>query len=61
MIKKIKLLVFVLGLFMSLNAFAQLPKARELAKRMHVGVNLGNTFEAICDEDAWGGGNPLKN
>lgn len=56
MIKKIKLLVFVTGLFMSLNAFAQLPTAPELAKRMHVGVNLGNTFEAICDENAWGGG-----
>lgn len=56
MMKKIKLLVFVTGLFMSLNTFAQLPTAPELAKRMHVGVNLGNTFEAICDEDAWGGG-----
>lgn len=56
MIKKIKLLVFVTGLFMSLNAFAQLPTAPELAKRMHVGVNLGNTLEAICDENAWGAG-----
>lgn len=56
MIKKIKLLVFVTGLFVSLNAFAQLPTAPELAKRMHVGLNLGNTFEAICSENAWGGG-----
>ncbi len=56
MIKKIKLLVFVTGLFMSLNTFAQLPTAPELAKRMHVGVNLGNTLEAICDENAWGAG-----
>ncbi|MFI0431466.1 cellulase family glycosylhydrolase [Mariniflexile sp. HMF6888] len=56
MIIKIKSLVFVAGLFMSLNVVAQLPTATKLAKRMHVGVNLGNTFEAICDEDAWGGG-----
>lgn len=56
MIKKIKLLVFVTGLFMSLNTFAQLPTAPKLAKRMHVGVNLGNTLEAICDENAWGAG-----
>lgn len=56
MIKKIKLLVFVTGLFMSLNTFAQLPTAPELAKRMHVGWNLGNTLEAICDESAWGAG-----
>ena len=56
MLKKIKSLVFVVALFMGFNAFAQLPTAPTLAKRMHVGVNLGNTFEAICDEDAWGGG-----
>ncbi|KQB43726.1 Endoglucanase [Flavobacterium daejeonense] len=56
MINKIKLLVFVTGLFTSLNTFAQLPTAPELAKRMHVGLNLGNTFEAVCDESAWGGG-----
>lgn len=56
MIKKSKLLVFFTGLLMSLNTFAQLPTAPELAKRMDVGLNLGNTFEAICDEDAWGAG-----
>ncbi|MBF4487787.1 glycoside hydrolase family 5 protein [Flavobacterium sp. CSZ] len=56
MIKKVKVLLFVSGFFMSLNAFAQLPTAPELAKRMHVGVNLGNTLEAICSEDAWGAG-----
>lgn len=56
MIKKSKLLVFVTGLLMSLNTFAQLPTAPELAKRMRVGLNLGNTLEAICDENAWGAG-----
>lgn len=56
MIKKIKLLVFVIGLFMGLNTYAQLPTAPELAKRLHIGVNLGNTLEAICDENAWGAG-----
>lgn len=56
MIRIIKVLVFVTGFFMSLNTFAQLPTAPELAKRMRVGVNLGNTLEAICDENAWGAG-----
>jgi len=56
MIKKSKLLVFVTGFLISLNTFAQLPTAPELAKRMRVGLNLGNTLEAICDENAWGAG-----
>ncbi|MCW0484534.1 glycoside hydrolase family 5 protein [Gaoshiqia sediminis] len=56
MIIKIKLLIFAVGLLMSMNVRAQLPTARELAKQMHVGWNLGNTLEAICGEDAWGGG-----
>lgn len=56
MLKKIKSLVFAVVLFMGFNVFAQLPTAPTLAKRMHVGVNLGNTLEAICDENAWGGG-----
>lgn len=54
--KSIKSLIIVTGLLMSVNVWSQLPKAQEIAKRMHVGWNLGNTLEAICDENAWGAG-----
>jgi endoglucanase len=54
---KIKSLLFVIGLLISVNSWSQqLPKAQELADKMHVGWNLGNTLEAICDENAWGAG-----
>jgi aryl-phospho-beta-D-glucosidase BglC (GH1 family) len=32
-----------------------LPTAREVAGKMKVGWNMGNTLEAICGETAWGG------
>lgn len=54
--KSIKTLIIVTGLLMSANVWSQLPKAQEIAKRMHVGWNLGNTLEATCDENAWGAG-----
>lgn len=54
--KSIKSLIIVTGLLMSANVWSQLPKAQEIAKKMHVGWNLGNTLEAICDENAWGAG-----
>jgi len=57
MTKKNKSLLFVITLLIFANSWAQqLPKAQELAKKMHVGWNLGNTLEAICDENAWGAG-----
>jgi aryl-phospho-beta-D-glucosidase BglC (GH1 family) len=57
MTKKNKSLIFVIGLLISANSWSQqLPKAQELAKKMRVGWNLGNTLEAICDENAWGAG-----
>jgi aryl-phospho-beta-D-glucosidase BglC (GH1 family) len=31
-----------------------LPSAQEIASKMKVGINLGNTLEAICGETAWG-------
>ncbi|MGB3005149.1 MAG: cellulase family glycosylhydrolase, partial [Chitinophagaceae bacterium] len=43
------------GLFLTGNVFAQLPTANEIAGKMKVGWNLGNTFEATCGETAWGG------
>ncbi|MDR7209870.1 glycoside hydrolase family 5 protein [Flavobacterium piscis] len=54
--KSIKSFIIVTGLLISANVWSQLPKAQEIAKRMHVGWNLGNTLEAICDENAWGAG-----
>ncbi|HPR30597.1 MAG TPA: cellulase family glycosylhydrolase [Prolixibacteraceae bacterium] len=35
---------------------AQLPTAQQIASEMDIGINLGNTLEAICGEDAWGAG-----
>jgi endoglucanase len=43
------------GLFMSLSSMGQLPTAQEVASKMKVGWNMGNTLEAICSETAWGG------
>lgn len=42
-------------LFAGLQLSAQLPTAQTIAGRMKVGWNLGNTLEAICGENAWGG------
>jgi endoglucanase len=50
------LLPGVFGLLLSVVVNAQLPTAQQIAKEMKVGVNLGNTLEAICGEDAWGAG-----
>ncbi|MEQ8552542.1 MAG: glycoside hydrolase family 5 protein [Cyclobacteriaceae bacterium] len=56
MTKNFVAIIIALGLFMSQNVQAQLPTAPEMALRMKLGVNLGNTMEAICDEGAWGAG-----
>lgn len=42
-------------LFATLQLSAQLPTAQAIAAKMKVGWNLGNTLEAICGENAWGG------
>ncbi|MEO6229931.1 MAG: glycoside hydrolase family 5 protein [Ferruginibacter sp.] len=53
---KIMLLkLFVLTFFLSIKSFAQLPTAQQIASKMKVGWNLGNTLEATCGETAWGG------
>jgi endoglucanase len=44
------------GLSISTSSWSQLPTAKQIASRMKAGINLGNTLEAICDENAWGGG-----
>ncbi|MBC9914552.1 cellulase family glycosylhydrolase [Chitinophaga varians] len=48
----VQLLLF---LFTGLQLSAQLPTAQFIAGKMKVGWNLGNTLEAICGENAWGG------
>jgi endoglucanase len=52
--KKLFFVIFATGFLISGPSRAQLPTAREIASRMKVGINLGNTLEAICSEDAWG-------
>ena len=54
-LKRIRLSMMLAGLFLTGNVFAQLPPATDIADKMKVGWNLGNTFEAICGETAWGG------
>ena len=46
----------IFGFFVSVTTKAQLPTAHEIVGKMKVGINLGNTLEAICGEDAWGAG-----
>jgi endoglucanase len=50
--------ILVTGLSMSAPSWSQsklLPPATQIAARMKVGWNMGNTLEAICGESAWGG------
>jgi endoglucanase len=54
-VKLFRLGILPLGLLLTGNVFAQLPTANEIAGKMKVGWNLGNTFEATCGETAWGG------
>lgn len=52
---KRSLLVFILSLLLNPPIYSQLPAAQEIASKMIVGWNMGNTLEAICGETAWGG------
>jgi endoglucanase len=60
MFKILRKWIFAGILLGSTNVFAQLPTAKQLAQKMTVGINLGNTLEAICDESAWGAGKTPK-
>ena len=46
--------IIACGLLSSASAKSKLPTAQQIAGKMGVGWNLGNTLEAICGEDAWG-------
>ena len=54
-LKMFRLSMFIFGLFLTNSVSAQLQTATEIAGKMKMGWNLGNTFEAICGETAWGG------
>lgn len=54
--KKTLFAIMTCGLLMSMTVKAQLPTAQQIASKMTVGWNLGNTLEAIGGEDAWGAG-----
>jgi len=47
-------LMLLCGLLMSATVKAQLPTAQHIAGKMKIGLNLGNTLEAIGGETAWG-------
>jgi len=47
--------LFFCVLLSVLSVRAELPTAQEVSSQMKIGWNLGNTLEAICGEEAWGG------
>jgi aryl-phospho-beta-D-glucosidase BglC (GH1 family) len=55
-----KFVHLLVTLALSVTLHAQLPTAQSIAAKMHVGWNLGNTFEAICSATAWGGTIPTQ-
>ncbi|MDP4270204.1 MAG: glycoside hydrolase family 5 protein [Bacteroidota bacterium] len=57
-----KKIFLVIGLLItiSITTKAKMPTAQQIANRMTVGWNLGNTLEAIGGEGAWGAGHTSK-
>jgi hypothetical protein len=53
-LRQIKILFALMGLFLSLTAWSQLPTAPNVASQIKVGWNIGNTLEATGGETAWG-------
>jgi aryl-phospho-beta-D-glucosidase BglC (GH1 family) len=52
---KVNLVSLILWAYVASNAYGQtLPTAAEIARKMGVGWNLGNTLDAIGGETAWG-------
>jgi endoglucanase len=52
-----KIYFIAIGLLVSISVLAQLPTATEVAKKMIVGCNIGNTLEVPGGETGWG--NPM--
>jgi len=46
--------IILCGLLLPATVKAELPTAKQIAGKMKIGMNLGNTLEAICGETAWG-------
>lgn len=53
--KGIHFIIVVIGFLFSIPVWSQLPTAQDIAHKMKVGWNMGNTLEAICGETVWGG------
>jgi endoglucanase len=52
-------LIWVMTLVWPMAVWSQtLPPATQVAEQIQIGWNLGNTMEAICNENAWG--NPMR-
>jgi len=47
-------MIIIIGLMMSLTVRAQLPTAQQIAGKMEIGWNLGNTLECPSGETGWG-------
>ena len=47
--------ILLFGLFLKGSVFGQLLPATDIASKMKIGWNLGNSLDAICSETAWGG------
>lgn len=54
MIKKIHIISLLFGLLLYGSVLAQLPTAQQIASKMKIGWNLGNTLEATGGETSWG-------
>jgi endoglucanase len=55
-----RLPLLLIGCLWCISAWSQLPTAQQVAGKMRIGWNLGNTLEAICGENAWGNPNTTQ-
>ncbi len=43
--RRVRILGFMIGLLMSMNGWAELPTAKQIASKLEIGWNLGNSLE----------------
>jgi len=53
-LRNLRFASIVLVLFISTTAWAELPTAKQIASKMKLGLNLGNTLECPYGETGWG-------
>lgn len=53
-LRNLRFTSIVLVLFLSSAAWAELPTAKQIASKMRLGINLGNTLECPYGETGWG-------